>query len=51
MHIIPLEDLRPHEPCAECWCVPTEDDEEPDIWLHHALDGRERYETGELPLQ
>ena len=28
-----------------------EADEEPDVWLHHALDGRERYESGELKLQ
>ena len=50
-HIIPVGDLRPHQPFTSCWCCPTEDDDEPDVWLHHALDGRERYESGELKLQ
>ena len=50
-HIVPNEDLRPHQPAVDCWCHPTEDDEVPGVWMHHALDGRERYESGELRLQ
>lgn len=49
-HVIPMQDLREHEADAQCWCHP-ERDEEYDIYLHHALDGREAYERGELPLQ
>ena len=45
-HIIPLYDLREHDASPECWCHPTPD-EEHDYYLHHALDGREAYETGE----
>ena len=51
LHVIPLNDLREHEVKVGCWCHPTEDDTTPDLWIHHALDGRERYETGELKLQ
>lgn len=47
LHIIPIGDLREHEPSIGCWCRPTEDDETDDLWIHHALDQRERYENGE----
>lgn len=50
VHVAPLADLRDHHASAICWCHPTEDDEEPDVWIHHALDGRETYEQGG-PLQ
>lgn len=46
IHIIPLGDLREHELTTHCWCEPTRDDEEPIILMHHAADGRERYEDG-----
>ena len=46
MHVIPVNDLREHEASADCWCRPTPD-EEHDIFVHHSLDGREAYETGE----
>lgn len=46
MHVIPINDLREHEASAECWCNPTPD-EEHDLFVHHSLDGREAYETGE----
>lgn len=44
-HIIPIDDLREHELHADCWCNPDEDDDEYGIWVHHALDRREEYET------
>ena len=46
LHVIPLNDLREHEVSPTCWCRPTPD-EEHDVFVHHALDGREAYETGE----
>ena len=51
LHVVPLFDLREHESSSACWCKPTEDEETPGLWVHHALDGREKYETGELKLQ
>jgi hypothetical protein len=44
MHVIPKDDKRPHLPMAHCWCNPEliEDDEE--IWVHNAFDGRNDYE-------
>ena len=51
LHVVPIDDLRPHECAADCWCRPTQDTEREDVFLHHALDGRERYESGEIPLQ
>jgi hypothetical protein len=50
VHIVPEDDFREHEPCAECWCCPTPDDEEPRIYVHHAMDQREQYETGQRLL-
>ena len=46
-HIMPLDDLRSHEPRARCWCSPTPDADEPDVMTHHSMDGREAFETGE----
>lgn len=48
---MPLNDLREHESSPDCWCRPTPDDESPYVYLHHSLDGREKYESGEIPLQ
>ena len=45
-HIVPVNDLREHKLTPECWCLPTPDDEH-DVWVHHSLDGREAFETGE----
>jgi len=45
-HVIPISDLREHEDTPSCWCKPTLD-EEPDVFVHNAMDGREQYETGE----
>ena len=41
-----VQQLREHEASADCWCRPTPD-EEHDVFVHHSLDGREAYETGE----
>ena len=41
MHVIPMDDLRPHHTSSDCWCAPTRDDDEPSVWIHHSLDGRE----------
>jgi hypothetical protein len=39
-----LHDLREHEVNGSCWCKPTLDE---GVWLHHSMDGREAFETGE----
>jgi len=46
-HLTPTDDLRDHELSPECWCHPTEDEEDPRCWIHNAMDGREAFETGE----
>jgi hypothetical protein len=47
LHCVPIHDLKPHwmDQDGTCWCNPTEDDFSPDFWLHHSLDGREKYES------
>ena len=44
IHVYPIADLREHEISADCWCKPEADEE---LIVHHALDGREAFETGE----
>lgn len=49
IHVYPLNDFREHEcdpESANCWCKPTLDEE--GICVHHAMDQREKYETGQL---
>lgn len=48
IHVVPLNDLREHVARIDCWCHPTPEDDEPRVILHHALDQREKYESGEL---
>jgi len=48
-HIIPIGDLREHEASLKCWCRPQE--AEDSVYVHHAMDKREDYETGKLRLQ
>lgn len=48
IHVVPLNDLREHETSIACWCHPTPDEEEPCVIVHHSLDQREKYESGEL---
>lgn len=48
VHVVPLNDLREHDLNGSCWCKPTLDNTEASpIWIHHAMDGREAFETGE----
>ena len=47
-HVLPINDLREHEASKTCWCKPTQDDEEPLVWIHHSMDGREEYENGRM---
>ena len=49
VHVMPQHDLRDHETSRECWCKPTEDEDEPRVVLHHAMDQREQYEQGRKP--
>jgi hypothetical protein len=46
VHVVPLNDLREHTASPDCWCKPTEDDEYPDVWVHHSMDEREQYDQG-----
>lgn len=46
IHTMPEDDLRRHEISPQCWCKPRQDDEEPALWIHNSLDGRESYEQG-----
>ena len=48
IHVMPLDDLREHEASTACWCHPTPDEEEPSVIVHHSLDQREKYESGDL---
>lgn len=46
-HVVPVNDLKEHELSVDCWCNPKRDEEEPEVIVHYAMDGRENYETGE----
>jgi hypothetical protein len=41
IHVTPVNDLREHNDSRACWCNPTPDDDEPSIFIHHSMDGRE----------
>ena len=43
IHVIPLDDLRPHNESPDCWCSPTADD---GVVIHNSADLREQYEQG-----
>lgn len=45
-HLMPCNDLRPHQLDPSCWCTPSEDTESPDFWIHNSADGREAFEQG-----
>lgn len=49
IHIVPVDDLREHEASSTCWCRPSQDADEPDLWIHNSLDGREEFEQGRKP--
>jgi len=44
-HLLPINDLKPHEASEACWCHPERDDY--GSVAHNALDGREAYERGD----
>ena len=48
IHVIPVDDLRPHEATRACWCSPSQDEDDRNLWVHHSLDRREEYELGRL---
>jgi hypothetical protein len=50
-HVIPLQDFRPHEASAGCWCGPRPLPDAPSVYVHNALDGRELIERGERAIQ
>lgn len=48
IHVYPTDDLREHVTDGRpCWCQPTPEVDEPSVIVHHSMDGRENYETGE----
>lgn len=44
LHIMPTNDLRDHVDSTDCWCKPTQDDENSNLFIHHSMDRREEYE-------
>lgn len=46
IHTMPLGDFREHQESVTCWCHPRQDEAEPRVWIHNAMDGRESYEQG-----
>lgn len=44
-HITPRDALREHIATSDCWCRPVED--EPGLFIHNSMDGREAYECGD----
>lgn len=47
VHVVPENDLKPHDLSMRCWCRPVRDMVE-DVVVHNAMDQRERYERGEI---
>jgi hypothetical protein len=50
VHIIPLDDLRPHQASIDCACKPYRDPETDALIIHIAYDGREFAEEEEREL-
>lgn len=46
VHVVPVNDLKEHEPHDDCWCGP-ETDENSGVIVHAAMDEREKFERGE----
>ena len=48
IHVLPLNDLKPHTESVACRCVPSvENIEEGVVIVHNAYDGREFFEDEE----
>jgi hypothetical protein len=45
VHVLPVDDTRPHDEVRQCWCRPRVDEEggHPVI-VHNSADGREYFE-------
>ena len=42
IQVIPLGDLKEHQPDSDCWCHPVECfDGDGVIWVHNSMDRRE----------
>jgi hypothetical protein len=41
--VYPIDDIKPHEIDAPCWCIPFDDD---GVIVHNSMDRREEYERG-----
>lgn len=43
VHVMPVNDLRPHDESLQCWCRPVDD---AGVVVHNSMDGREDFEEG-----
>lgn len=50
IHVLPANDLKPHDTSRRCWCSPDEDAETARIVVHHSLDRREQHQHGGVPV-
>lgn len=46
VHVVPLNDTRTHDLSEACWCQPTYEVDDGDVYIHTSADGREDYEAG-----
>lgn len=44
VHVLPVDDLKPHKASKDCWCGPWEEPINPGVFVHNSLDRRELYE-------
>ena len=50
-HVIPVDDLRPHDPSQSCWCRPYLDADDDRVIVHNSMDGREMIECSIRAVQ
>ena len=50
VHIIPIDDLKPHQTSTNCACQPYRDEETENLIIHNAWDGREFAEQEESEI-
>lgn len=50
-HVVPLDDLKPHDYSCDCACKPVLDDESATLYAHNSYDGREAIEEGRIAKQ
>jgi len=54
MHVLPQDDLKPHNLTTSCWCKPIKDPrwkKSIPIWIHNSADRRELIEQGKARKQ